>query len=126
LLLGVLIVGWLSEFAYRSNNICGPGDHIIQSDADAIKMAQSRLFRARYGCHGIAGYVDEMPDHVDFSHVENCCEATRSRTVFGVIVWQVYLSGETIGEPKKRRVGVSMKLSNCCVVFHDSFITADP
>jgi hypothetical protein len=46
---------------------------------------------------------------------------------FGVIVWEVYLRGETVGEPKKRNVDAVMRLSNCGEVFRDeSFISADP
>ncbi len=66
----ILIAVWIgctAEFAYRTNNVCGPGDHIILSDTDAIKQAQTRLFRARYGSHGISGYIDEKPGVADFS-----------------------------------------------------------
>jgi hypothetical protein len=121
-----LIIGYCINFTYRLNNVCAPGDHILLSDADAIKQAKIRLHSARYGSHGVYGYIDEEPERVDFSHTANCCKATRSRTMFGVIVWQVYLDGVTIGEPRMREVGVDMKLSNCGAVFHDSFITADP
>jgi len=85
------------------NNVCEPGDHIILSDSDAIKQAQMRLFRARYGSHGRPGYVDEKPGYADFSQA-NCCEVKKTRTAAGVIVWEVGLEGETIGEPKKRHV----------------------
>jgi len=127
LLLTVLIASWLAQFTYRLNNVCGPGNHIIHSDADAIKQAQIRIIRARYGSHGIPGYIDEKPGYADFGQTDNCCKVTRSRTIFGVIVWEVYLDGETIGEPKKRRVSALMRLSNCGEVFdEESFITADP
>lgn len=126
LLLTVLVVGGYVAFAYRLNNVCGPGDHIIQSDADAIKQAQIRIIQARYGSHGIPGYIDEKPGYADFSQTD-CCTATRTRTAFGVIIWKVSLDGETIGEPKKRRVSAWMELSNCGEVFDEgSFITADP
>jgi hypothetical protein len=126
LLLTVLVVGDSVSFAYRLNNICSPGDRIIRSEADAIKQAQIRIIRARYGSHGIPGYVDEKPGYADFSQTD-CCTATRTRTAFGVIVWEVSLRGETIGEPKKRYVSAQMSLSNCGTVFVDeSFITAEP
>jgi hypothetical protein len=118
LVLAVLIVGWLGEFAYRNNNICGPGERIIESDADVIKQAQIRIIRARYGSHGIPGYVDEKPAYADFSQTD-CCKVTRTRTAFGVIVWEVSLDGETIGEPRKRHVGALMRLSNCGAVFDE-------
>jgi hypothetical protein len=126
LALVLLIVGWLAEFTYRKNNICGPGDHIIRSDVDAIEVAQIRIFRARYGSHGIPGYIDEKPGSVDFSRTD-CCAVTRTRTAIGVIVWEVDLHGETISEPRKRYVSAEMRLSNCGAVFdEDSFITAEP
>ncbi len=122
----LLFVGFWAEFAYRLNNVCGPGDHIIQSDAGAIKQAQIRIVRARYLSHGIPGYVDEKPGYADFSRAD-CCTVRRSRNIFGVIVWEVELHGETVGEPKKRRVSADMWLSNCGAVFdEDSFITAEP
>ena len=128
LLLSVgLIVGDCAAFAYRLNNVCGPGDRFIRSEADAIKQAKARAFEAHYIGHGIPGYVDTKPAPIDFDHTDNCCEATRSRTIFGVLVWHVYLEGETIGEPNKRNVGANMSLSNCGAVFSDeSFISAEP
>ena len=126
-LLVVLIVGDCASFAYRLNNICGPGDHIVRSEADAIKQAQIRIIRARYGSHGIPEYVDEKPGYADFGQTDECCKATKTTTVLGVIVWVVSLHGETIGEPKKRYVSAQMSLSNCGAVFVDeSFITAEP
>jgi hypothetical protein len=126
LALAILIVGWIAEFTYRLNNVCRPGDHIIQSDADAIKVAQSRIFRAQYLEHGVPGYVDEKPGAADFSQAD-CCIVERTRTGIGVIVWVVNLRGETLGEPKKRHVRASMQLSNCGAVFdEDSTISAFP
>jgi hypothetical protein len=126
LLLTTLVVGDHVSLAYRLNNDCGPGDHIIQSDADAIKQAQIRIVRARYGSHGIPGYVDKKPGYADFTQTD-CCKVARTRTVAGVIIWKVSLHGETMGEPKKRYVSASIWLSNCGTVFEeDSFITADP
>jgi hypothetical protein len=127
LLLAVLIVGVCASFAYRLNNVCGPGDHIIRSEADAIETAKARILQARYGSHGIPGYVDEKPGFVDFSHADNCCTVTRSRTAIGVIVWEVGLEGDTMGEPKTRHVSAFLPLSNCGVVFRDeSRIFAGP
>ena len=114
-------------FAYRLNNLCGPGDHIVRSETDAIETAKVRIFRAHYGSHGKPGYLDEKPALVDFSHTDNCCSVLRTRNIYGVIVWKVSLDGETIGEPKKRKVGVYIELSNCGAVFDDdSFILATP
>ena len=130
LLVSLLLLLFLVDvvaFAYRINS-CAPGDHVLQSEADAIKQAKIRISRARYGSHGVPGYVDEKPYFVDFDKSGDCCSAKRSRTIFGVVGWEVLLlHGETIGEAKKRDVGVQMSLSNCGAVFEDnSFITADP
>jgi len=121
----LLLGGYVVEFAYRKNS-CAPGEHVLLSEDEAIKQAKNRISRARYGSHGVPGYVDEKPHAVDFDQTLNCCKAIRTRNIFGVIIWDVYMDGETIGEPKKRKVGVDMRLSNCGAVFHDSFITADP
>jgi hypothetical protein len=120
----VLIAGDLVLFAYRTNNICDPGDHIIQSESDAIETAKSRVLQARYGSYG---YFDEKPGLVDFSQTDDCCGVTRTRNGYGVIVWEVSLRGVTTGETIKRRVDAFLALSNCGAVFvHDSFITAEP
>jgi hypothetical protein len=126
LALVVLIFGVVAGFAYRTNCVCGPAEHIIQSDADAIRQAQNRMFRARYGSHGIPGYVDEKPYVGDFSQ-PNCCEVKKTLTLGGVIVWEVGLEGETIGEAKKRHISALIRLSNCGAVFdEDSYILAEP
>jgi hypothetical protein len=104
----VLIVGWLAEFTYRTNNICGPGDHIILSDADAIKVAKARALDAPYAS---SQYFDSEPDLVDFGRTDACCKVTR--TAFGVIVWEVSLHGETTGEMWAREVSAFVALSNC-------------
>jgi len=119
----VLILGDFALFAYRMNNLCGPGDHIVQSESDVIETAKSRVFQARYGA-----FYGEEPDSVDFSHTDNCCKAVRTRTPFGVIVWKISLEGETARNPAEgRHVSAQMELSNCGVVFdEDSLITAVP
>jgi hypothetical protein len=127
LLLTVLIIGDFASFAYRLNSVCRPGYRIIHSEADAVQRAQVQIFRARYGSHGIPGYVDEKPGSTDFGRIDDCCRVARTRTMGGVIVWKVWLHGETTGEPRKRRVSAEMWLSNCGVVFdEDSTITAEP
>ena len=119
-----LIVGDVVLFAYRLNNICDPGDHIIQSESDAIETAKSRVLQARYGSYG---YFDEKPRFVNFSQTDDCCGVTRTRNIYGVIAWEVSLRGETTGETIKRRVRAFLALSNCgAVFFDDSFIIAEP
>jgi hypothetical protein len=126
LILLAVWISWIAQFVYRMNNVCGLGDHIILSDADAIKQAQMRLFRARYGSHGISGYVDEKPGTADFSGAD-CCSVARTRTITGIIVWEVGLEGQTVGELKPRHVSAMMRLSNCGEVFdEDSYVFAEP
>jgi hypothetical protein len=114
-------------FAYRTNYVCGPGEHIIRSDADAIKEAGIRIIRAKfYDPHGVPGYVVKKPGLADFSQ-PNCCEVKKTLTLTGVIVWEVDLEGVTIGEPKRRRVGALMRLSNCGAVFdEESYVLTRP
>ena len=126
----VLLVIWgvgLADWVYRKNRSCGPDNGPIQSSVDAITRAQKLISKARYLPHDIPGYVDEKPYVVDFGRTETCCSVTRTRTWLGVIVWEVSLSGETIGEPRNRRVSAKMMLSNCGVVFdEDSLVSAEP
>lgn len=112
-------------YSYQLNYVCGPDDNIIQSEVDAIKQAQRRIFKAHYGTHDIPGYVDEEPSVANFGRPV-CCEVKRTLTRTGVILWEVSLDGETIGEPKKRHVSAVMRLSNCGVVFDDSYMFAKP
>ena len=127
LALVALIFAVYAVFAVRTNYVCGPGDHIILSDADAIKLAQIRMIRAKfYSPPDVPGYADEKPGSADFSQ-PNCCKVKKTVTLTGVIVWEVDLEGETIGEPKKRRVSALMSLSNCGAVFdEDSYIYTGP
>jgi hypothetical protein len=122
----VLVVGCNVQFAYRTNNICNPGDHLIQSDAEAIERAKNQIFRAGYVGFGPPDEKEEKPGYADFSRPD-CCKVTSTRTAIGVIIWKVELDGETIGGPKKRRVVASMWLSNCGAVFtEDSSVTTYP
>ena len=122
----LLLTGGIVEFVHRTNYTCAAGDRIIQSETEAIKQAQIRIIGARYGSHGIPGYVDDKPGYADFSQM-NCCTAARTRTIFGVIVWEVTLRGETLDEPRKRYINAQMALSNCGTVFAgESFIEAVP
>jgi len=122
----VLVFLWTVHFVYETNNVCGPEDHIIQSEADAIAVAKRKIYQARYGTHNVPGYPDYKPGVVEYDNTPNCCEAKRSRNWWGIIVWEVELEGET-NEPQKRRVGARLPLSNCGVVFSDeAFITAEP
>lgn len=118
LLLLVLLAVWIVEFVYRKNNICGTGERIITSDAEAIERARNQIFRAGYVGFGPPDEKEEKPGYADFSRPD-CCKVSRTRTAIGVIIWKVELDGETIGGSKKRRVDASMWLSNCGAVFVD-------
>jgi hypothetical protein len=127
--LGLLAI-WsivIFDFVYRKNSSCGPDPGPIASNMDAIIRAQKMISKARYFPHDIPGYVDEKPYVVDFGDNQTCCSVTRRRTWLGVIVWDVSLSGETIGEARNRRVSAQILLSNCGVVFdEESFVSAGP
>jgi len=125
LVLALLVAVWVAEFAYRKNNVCAPGDHPIESEADTIKQAKIRLSRARYDRD--VSYGPDRPELVAWDQGDNCCKVTRTRNVYGVIVWEVSLQGETEGEAITRRVDAVMSLSNCGAVFTDeSFMSAKP
>ena len=124
LVMAAFIVAWFGEFAYRTNYVCSPGRHIVQSDADAIEQAQRQFFRARF--RDISGDVDGTPGFADFSRPD-CCKVKRTLMWTGVIQWEVSLNGETIGEPKKRHVTTLTMLSNCGAIFAgDSYISVYP
>jgi hypothetical protein len=125
LLLVVLVVGVHLVFAFRLNYVCGPDEHLIRYRVDAIARAEKRMFEAHYLPHDTPGYVDEKPYIADFSQPD-CCHVEKTITWNGVILWQVTLDGETIGEPKKRHVSAYIALSNCGSVFDDSYISAEP
>jgi hypothetical protein len=125
LALTLLLVAWVAEYSYTKNYVCAPGDHPIQSEAVAIKQAKIRFSRARYDRD--ASYGPERPELVVWDQKDDCCRATRTRNIYGVIIWEVLLQGETVGEATTRRIDAVMSLSNCGTVFVDgSFISAKP
>jgi hypothetical protein len=99
LLICILYVGSAVVGTYWQNYVCGPGDHVIQSEADAIKQGKSVYFRAIYEHHGVAGYPDTQPELVNWGSTDNCCRATRDG-----LEWDVSLHGVTEGEDRPRRV----------------------
>lgn len=120
-LLLVLCMGFIAKFAYRMNS-CAPGDHVIQSEADAIEVAKRKIVKnprfssSRFG---------SAPDFVDdLSETENCCSAVKTRNYSFVVVWEVRLFAQTAARPNQR-VAIVM-LSNCgSYIFADSAIDAD-
>jgi hypothetical protein len=123
-LLAVWIVGDFAAFAYRLNNVCGPGDHIIQSEAAAIRMAKALALSGNYGSSHV---FDDRPELVVFRQTDGCCAVTRTRTLFGVIVWKVSLLGVTVGEMQARDVRAFVAFSNCGELFvDDSSISTVP
>jgi hypothetical protein len=115
-LLAVWTVGDFAAFAYRMNNVCEPGGRVIQSDAAAIKMAKALALSTNYGSSHV---FDDKPDLVEFRQTDGCCTVTRTRTLFGVIVWKVSLLGETVGEMRERDVHAFVAFSNCGELFVD-------
>ena len=114
--LAVWIVGDLAAFSYRLNNVCGPGGRTIQSEAAAIRMAKALALSAYYNS---SHAFDDKPDLVEFRQEDGCCTVTRTRTLFGVIVWQASLLGETVGEIRAREVKAFVAFSNCGKLFKD-------
>jgi hypothetical protein len=109
----ILVGGWFAEFAYRTNS-CGPGDHVIQSETDAIEVAKKKMVKERKFSSETFG---SAPDFVDsLSGIKDCCYATRSRTPFFVIVWRVSLSNEAAGRSRRE---ATLYLSNCGDIFTD-------
>jgi hypothetical protein len=66
-----------------------------------------------------------LPDFVDaLSETKDCCSASRFRTGFFVVVWELSLAAETPVKPHRRFAKVF--LSNCGNIFtYDSYIHAD-
>ena len=119
----VLFVGYLIEFAHRKNS-CAPGDHVLQSEADAIEVAKRKFVekpsvRFHSGDFGSASaFVDAL------SETENCCSAVRSVTFFLVVVWDVQLYERTAARPNGR--AAHLFLSNCGTIFdYDSSTDAE-
>jgi len=114
LLVGVLLAVWIAQFAYRTNNVCSPGEHILQSDTDAIRVAENRLVKDPFFSSEKFGGA---PEFLDALHkTSNCCQVIRRRTFFFVIVWDVFLVAET---PTKRLIAL-MGLSNCGAIFAET------
>jgi hypothetical protein len=87
--LALLLVFWMTQFAYRTNNFCEPGDHPIQSEADAIAVAKRKIVKHSFFSSDSFG---SAPDFIDAAErTENCCRAIRSRNILGLIFWDVYL-----------------------------------
>ena len=120
LLLVVTIVSDNALFAYRTNNVCGLRDHILQSDADAIEVAKEWVSKRNYyGWQIISGA--DVRDAMN--RTDDCCEATRSRNWSGVIVWHASMFADRGAE----RIFVEMQLSNCGEIFNDThFSTVEP
>jgi hypothetical protein len=120
LLLAVTIASDVALFAYRTNNICGPRDHILQSDVDAIEVAKEFVSKSDYyGWQVISGA--DVRDAMN--RTNNCCEATRSRNWSGVIEWHLSMFADRGAD----RIFVEMKLSNCGEYFNDThFSTVEP
>jgi hypothetical protein len=115
-----LIVGDCAAFSYRLNNVCGPGDHIIRSEADAIEVAKKKIVKNAHFSSEIFGSATDFVESL--SDKENCCDAIRFRTAFLVIVWEVSFS-QSKGNSRFAKVS----LSNCGTIFvGESYIDPGP
>lgn len=113
----ILRIGSGIEFAYRTNNICEPNEHILQSEADAIEVAKEwvsklPIYDSREFGSGV-DVVDAMNQATD------CCYAVRTRKYNFVIVWEVATGAEKGNE----HYSAHMDLSNCGAIFADTLFT---
>jgi hypothetical protein len=115
LALVLLLVVWVAEFAFRKNNICSVEDHAIRSEADAIEVARRKIVKDSFFSSRSFGSAHEFEGTLD--ETENCCSATRSRNIFGVIVWRVHLEAKASAKHNRRTVFVEM--SSCGEISHD-------
>jgi len=119
--------GWIARSVLQKNSFCKADEQLIGNETDAINLAQRRISKARYLSSDLATAPDDKPYVVNFGPADGCCQAIRTRSWWGVIVWEVSLSGETVGEVRRRHVNATIRLSNCGVVFdEESFISAEP
>jgi hypothetical protein len=130
----VSLVVWVAQFAYRTNNFCEPGDHPIQSEANAIVVAKKKMVKNPFFSSARFG---SAPDFVDaLERTESCCNAVRSRNILGLIFWDVYLGASISTTPNSGiywRPSRSLQshtalvaMSNCGVIStSDSYKDAD-
>jgi hypothetical protein len=125
---------WMAQLVNRTNNSCEPGDHPIESEADAIAVAKRKMVKNPYFSSERFG---SAPDFVDaLERTENCCNAIRSRNILGLIFWDVYL-GASISTPPNAGIywrpsrssqshTALVAMSNCGVIStSDSYKDAD-
>ena len=107
-LLLILYVGLTIEFALRMNS-CEPGDHVIQSEADAIEVAKKKMVRdPRFSSESFGS----APDFVDdLNDTDDCCSAVKTINYSFVVEWEVRLLAQTTARPQQRIAVV--RLSNC-------------
>lgn len=89
LALTLLLSLWVAQCSYRTNYHCEPGDHPIQSEADAIAVAKRKIVERGLFSSESFGSVSDFVDAV--GRTEDCCHAIRSRNILGFITWDVYL-----------------------------------
>ena len=103
----LLVATNLAEFAWRTNS-CAPGDHVIESEANAIAVAKQKMVKYPKFSSDEFG---SAPDFVDsLSGVEDCCFATRYRNSSFVVVWEVTLSNKA---NVRNHRAATLHLSNC-------------
>lgn len=120
-LLLLLWIGLVTEFAFRMNS-CGPGDHVIQSEEDAIDVAKRKIVKDPRFSSSSFGSAPDFVD--DLKETNNCCSAVKTRNYSFVVVWEVRLFAQTAAR-SNQRIAVAM-LSNCgSYIFADSAIHSD-
>lgn len=126
LILIVMFVVANVEYARYINSFCSDGGRPIQSKTDAITVAKRRIVKNRFFSSDRFGSALDFVNALD----QDCCDATRSPSIFGLIVWEVdirtttppvpvpdpYLSGG-IKMIKRTVRSVHVEMSNCGEIF---------
>lgn len=84
-------------------------DHPIQSELDAIDVAKKKVVKDSFFSSELFGSAHEFVESL--VDTENCCSAERTRNVFGVIVWSVYLTARATAKHNRRTIFVEMSNS---------------
>lgn len=109
LLVLLSLIFWCVEFAFRKNNICSVEDRPIQSELDAIDVAKKKVVKDSFFISELLGSAYEFVESL--VDAENCCSAERTRNVFGVIVWSVYLTAKATAKYNRRTIFVEMDVT---------------
>lgn len=113
------------EYARHINSSCSADGRPIVSEADAIAVAKKRIVKNPFFSSDRFGSAPDFVDALD----QECCDATRSRSIYGLVSWDVDMETRLPPEPNPhpelngmkviRRVvrSVHVSMSNCGEIF---------